>query len=368
MKIDKIELSHVRIPLNEPFRISSGAVGEKDGIVVRVWSEGVLGYGESSPMSGSFYSADTPESCLRALQEKIIPLALSQEFRDIEHLVTEVSTLNQSNFAIVGLETALWDIESQKKNEPLCKSLGGTADKIASGLAVGIYDTIPLLLKAIEKHLKDGYRRLKIKVQPGWDIEPVGAVKRAFPDTPLFVDANSAYTLDFVDTFKKLDEFGLMMYEQPMKGYDLEGHAVLQRQIKTPICLDESIEDLKAAQEAIILGSCKIVNIKIQRVGGLLNSLKIHDLCKENRIPVWCGTMPELGLGQIFGIHLGSLDNFLYPTDIEPSLRWFVDDIVDPFIEMDKDGYITVPQTVGLGYKVNEEKVKKYEISRLVFL
>jgi O-succinylbenzoate synthase len=242
--------------------------------------------------------------------------------------------------------------------------LGGMNEKVESGLAVGIYGTIPKLLKAIESELVHGYKRVKIKIEPGWDIDPVKAVREAFGDIDLFVDANASYTLKDVDIFKKLDYYGLMMYEQPLPKDDLEGHAKLQGEVETPICLDESATDPETVRNAIDIGACRIINIKIQRVGGISNAVNIHDFCKSRSIPVWCGTMPELGIGQAQGIALASMDNFTYPTDVEPSLRFYTDDVISPFIDINPDGTIDVPDGPGIGYEVSESKLREYEVGR----
>lgn len=367
MKIERIELSHIRVPLNEPFRISSGAVAEKDAIVVRVWADGVLGYGESSPMAGAFYSDETPETCRKALTEQIIPRVLGEDIADIPDFNRRMRAIPGNHFAKTGVETALWDIEAKRQKMPLYRLLGGTWVRVDSGLAVGLYDTIEETLDRIERYLGDGYRRVKIKIKPGWDVEPVGAVRKTFGDINLFVDANSAYTLKDLGVFKRLDDFGLMMVEQPFRDVDLEGLAALQRQIQTPVCLDESIHDVETARRAIEMGACRIINIKIQRMGGLWHAKALHDLCQEQGIPVWVGTMPELGIGGVQGIALASLEGCTYPTDVEPSRRFFMDDIVQPLIEMDPDGTLAVPEGAGLGYVVDERKIRRYEIWRETF-
>jgi len=359
MKIDRVTLTHVRIPLVEPFRISNGVVAEKDGILVGLFSEGLIGHGESSPMSGSFYSDDTPESVWECLAKELIPCVLKERPGDIPGVNRMLDAHPVSAFAKAGIETAFWDLEAQAKNLPLWKLLGGEKHAVESGLAVGIYPTIAELLQSIERHLAEGYMRVKIKIQPGWDIKPLTEVRGEFGAIPLMVDANCAYTQQDIGHLQSLDDFDLMMIEQPLARADLEGHAKLQGMLKTPVCLDESAEDLSAVHKAIQLKSCKIVNIKIQRVGGLLHAREIHDLCKSADIPVWAGTMPELGVGGVQTLHLSSMSNFSYPTDVESSKRWFVDDVVDPLIEVDA-GTIALPRQPGNGYRINETVVKKY--------
>lgn len=361
MKIDRITLTHVRVPLVEPFKISSGEVSEKDGILVGVSSEGLVGYGESSPMSGSFYSDETPDSAWNCLTKELVPLVLQSKPGSIEEVNTVLDRISGNAFAKAGIETAFWDLEAHMRAEPLNVFLGATRNQVESGLAVGIYPTVCDLLRAIEKYLVEGYKRLKIKIQPGWDVKPLGEVRGEFGNISLMVDANCAYTQSDLDHLKTLDDFDLMMIEQPLPKDDLEGHAKLQVTIRTPVCLDESAKDLDAVRKAIQLKSCRIVNIKIQRVGGLQNARKMHDLCQDSGIPVWGGTMPELGIGGAQTVHLATMKNFGFPTDVESSKRWFVDDIIEPLLEV-REGMITLPSGSGNAYRIDSRKVRKYKI------
>jgi o-succinylbenzoate synthase len=363
MRIERIRLTHVRIPLVEPFRISNGVVAEKDGIVVAIDSEGLTGYGESSPMAGSFYSADTPESCWRELTQIIAPQVTGRKFDSLDAACQWLDNLPASNFAKVGVETALWDLEAQRLSTPLHKLLGGVRDQAASGLAVGLYDTTDGLLDTIHRYQPDGYQRVKIKIAPGHDVHLVEAVRKEFGDIPLMTDANAAYTIADLPIFQKLDEFGLMMYEQPLGGGMLAESAELQRSIKTPVCLDESLETLHDVEQACKLNSLKIANIKIQRVGGFRNALKVYELCRQFGLSIWVGTMPELGIGCAQGAALATLEGCDYPTDVEASARWFQDDIIEPWINV-KDGWIQMPDKPGLGYAVDEDKLAKYLIAK----
>lgn len=366
MKIERITLTHVRIPLVEPFKISNGEVKEKDGIVVGLSSEGMIGWGESSPMSGGFYSDDTPESVWDDLVGKLIPATIGKKPGSIEELNALLDATEASPFAKAGLETAFWDLKAQQQREPLFRTLGGKKGSVESGLAVGIYPTIGKLIAAIERYLKEGYKRVKIKVQPGWDIEPLLAVRGEFGKIALMVDANCAYTRSDLSHLHAFDDFDLMMIEQPLPKEDLEGHAQLQASIRTPVCIDESARDPATVQQAIAMKSCRIVNIKIQRVGGLHKAKEIHDLCAGAGIPVWGGTMPELGIGGAQTLHLATLPNVLYPTDVESSARWFVDDIIEPLIEV-RDGVITIPPGTGNCYTVSEAKLRNYEVRKQSF-
>jgi O-succinylbenzoate synthase len=361
MNIDQITLAHVIMPLVEPFKISNGEITEKDAIIVGVYSEGLIGYGESSPMSGSFYSEETPESAWNCLVNELIPKVLRSHPQNIEEVNNLMSSVSGNAFAKAGIETAFWDLAAQKQGIPLSEFLGGKRIQLECGFAAGIYASVKGLLLAIEKHRSDGYKRVKIKIQPGWDIKPLTEVRREFGAIQLMVDANCAYTQADLSHLKSLDDFDLMMIEQPLPKDDLEGHAKLQAMNRTPICLDESAKDVPTVQKAIELKSCKIVNIKIQRVGGLLNAKRMHDLCAQAGIPVWGGTMPELGIGGAQTLHLATLPNFKYPTDVEASKRWFVDDIIDPLIEV-QDGIITLPDGNGNGYLLNTRVMDRYKV------
>lgn len=366
MRIERITLTHVRVPLVEPFRISSGAVGEKDGIVVAVEAEGITGYGESSPMSGSFYSTDTPESCWRELCGTLAPAVVGQERASISEWNCLLAGLPAGNFTRTGLETALWDLEARRQGIPLYRLLGGTRAAIESGLAVGLYDTVDDTLRAAERYMAEGYKRLKLKIEPGRDVDLIRAARRAFGPVPMFVDANGAYRLEHLDVFRQLDEFELMMYEQPLAGPMLEESAELQARVRTPVCLDESLESVELLERAASLGSLRIANIKIQRVGGLENALRLHHACAARGIPCWMGTMPELGIGSAQAVALGTLGNCRFPTDVESCRRWFVDDIIQPLLEV-SDGIIEIPEDCGLGWQPDLEKIRKYQVASASF-
>ncbi|MGA9363603.1 MAG: o-succinylbenzoate synthase [Bacteroidota bacterium] len=366
VRVDRIDLTHVQIPLHSPFKISSGVVIEKDAIVVAVYSEGLVGYGEASPMAGSFYSKDSPETTWECLKNEILPRVKLRHDLDRSRLDFILDQVQGNSFAKAGIETALWDLEAMHEAVPLWRLLGGTQPRIPSGLAVGIVPTVSELLHDIERHLAEGYKRVKIKIEPSWDLEPVKGVREHFGNIPLMVDANAAYRQVDIPLFEELDEYGLMMFEQPLGKDDLVGHAELQSKVRTPVCLDESAKDIAAVKDAIALGSCKVINIKIQRMGGLEKARQVHDLCRQAGIAVWAGTMPELGIGSVQAIHLSSLPDFSYATDVESSFRWFVDDIIDPWIEV-KDGWLTVPNEVGYGFRIDEKKVQKYTVRSETF-
>jgi O-succinylbenzoate synthase len=344
-------------------------VAEKDAILVEVKTEdGLTGWGEASPMSGPFYSDDTPESAWTALNEKLIPLALDERAIDAPRFFERLREVPGHAFAKAGLEGALWDAHAQALRMPLHKLFGADARPVPSGVAIGIYDTTDELLNRVERYVGEGYRRVKIKIQPGWDTRPVAAVRARFPYVPLMVDANAAYTLDDVTVFRKLDAYGLMMIEQPLARDDYDGAAALQRQLQhTPLCADESAESLDALEVLIRKEAARIINIKVQRVGGLGEARLMLKRAREAGLECWVGTMPELGIASAHGLHLAMLDGFSFPTDIEASARWYVDDVIEPAIQIDSNGLIHVPAGDGSGFRVNRAKVERYCIAQAEF-
>lgn len=367
MAIDRIELHHVRVPLHEPFRISSGAVSEKDTIVCAMAAGGLVGYGEASPMAGSFYSDDSPDTVWRELEERLVPLLLGRGGTAPESVGALLAGTGASGFARAGLETAAWDLDARARGVPLRALLGGDDSPVESGLAVGIYPTTDELLAACDRHLVEGYRRLKIKIRPGWDVAPLEAVRRRFPAIPLMVDANAAYRFpEHRDVFVAMDAMGLVMIEQPLAREAIADSARLQEALRTPVCLDESAEDLATVDEAIRLGACRIVNLKLQRVGGLGPGRAMHARCAAAGIRTWVGTMPELGIASWQAVHFAALAGRDYPTDVESSARWFVDEITDPPIRV-RDGKIEIPDGAGTGARVVPEKLRKYGVRSRTF-
>jgi len=364
--IREARLVRVSIPMREPFRISSGSVDRKDALLLRLSDPEAFGWGESSAMSGSFYSSETPESCQRELLERLLPMTVGRGFESIEEFNLHLETLSSSRFARVALEGAAWELVARQRGVSLRQLLGVPDRPVPSGLAVGLYDSEAELCAAIARYWSDGYQRLKIKIKRGQDVGLVKAVRREFGDIPLFVDANADYTREDFRVFEQIDEYGLMMFEQPLAKDDLEGSARLQRLVKTPVCLDESIETVADARRAIELGSCRIVNLKLQRVGGFLEALRICQVCQEHGIPLWMGTMPELGVGSAQALALASHPGFVFPTDVEPSQRWYLDDVVRPEIRLEH-GCLTVPEGPGLGYEVDEGKVTRYAVGQWHF-
>lgn len=360
MRINKVELIHIKLPLVEPFRISSGVMTERESLIIKLHTMGVIGYGESAPMSAPFYSYETISTAAKIIEEHIIPLLKDAELKTPSDMDKLLSVIRGNPFAKAGIETAFWDVLARKDNVPLSYLLKSMQDRIPSGVAIGIPNDVQELIDKVYQYSNEGYKRVKIKIQPGWDVVPVEKIKRKFPHVTLMVDANSSYNLqDHLGIFKELDQYNLLMIEQPLHWNDLVDHAKLQKQLRTPVCLDESIHSVDDARKAWELGSCRIINIKIQRVGGLYNAKAVHDFCMTHSIPVWCGTMPETGIGQSQGLALAGLPGFAYPADLEPSSKFFVDDIVEPHLKLNDDGTISVPKAYGVA-KINEEKIKKY--------
>ncbi len=367
MLIERIELSHVRMPLIHPFETSFRRVEERNSIIVKIYSEGLVGYGETASMAGPWYSYETTETCWHTQRDFLIPAVLGKEIESVTQLMALFAPVRGHNMAKTGLEEAFWDLLAKREGKPLAELLGGTRGRIESGISIGIQATVPDLLERITSFIEEGYWRIKIKIKPGWDLAVVKEVRRAFPQVPLMVDANSAYSLGDVKLFKALDEYHLMMIEQPLGYDDIVDHAKLQREIATPLCLDESIHTLDHARQALELESCRIINIKPGRVGGLQQAKGIHDLCQERGVPVWCGGMLESGIGRAHNVALASLPNFRLPNDIAASKRYYSQDIVQPPIDLGPEGMITVPQGPGIGVEVDEERLERITVRRQEF-
>jgi len=358
--VKSVVLHRVRVPLVEPFRISNGVVAEKDAILIELATEeGIVGWGEASPMSGSFYSAATPDGSWTALKEQLVPALLSGEFNP----TTFYKLLREQPadpFAKAGIEGALWDVEANTQQRALYELFGIDRRPIPSGVAIGIFETIDELLERVRRYVAEGYQRVKIKIQPGWDVEPVAAVRAQFPQLPLMVDANAAYSIDDLAIFIELDRFKLMMIEQPLAADAIAEAGELQAHLTTPLCADESAESLTALGQLIKHDAARIVNMKVQRVGGLCEALLMLASARGAGLPCWVGTMPELGIASAQALHLAMHRACSFPTDVEASSRWYVDDIVEPAITIDRNGYIQVPDGPGTGFKVDREKVERY--------
>jgi O-succinylbenzoate synthase len=358
--ISSAVLHRVRVPFIEPFRISNGVVAEKEAILVELTTaDGVVGWGEASPMSGSFYSAATPDSSWAALNE-MVPRMLSRGALDPTRFYEVLRDEQVDPFAKAGLEGALWDAYANATRKPLYELFGIEPRAVPSGVAIGIFETIDQLIERVSHYVKEGYQRVKIKIQPGWDIEPVATIRAGFPGLPLMVDANAAYTLDDMEMFRELDQFKLMMIEQPLAAEAVAAAGELQSQLQTPLCADESAESMAALDQLITNKAARIINIKVQRVGGLSEALLMLKAARTAGLQCWIGTMPELGIASAQGLHLAMHSEFSFPTDIEASSRWYVDDIIEPAITINSKGFIEVPQGVGTGFTVSSAKIDRY--------
>jgi len=357
VRIERLELRLLRLPLVKFFETSFGRIDEKHFVLARVDDDGATGYGECVAELDPYYSSETNDTVWHIISDFIAPRVLGVDFAHPRDVFPALKAIRGHNMAKAAVEMAAWDLFARQRAEPLSRALGGARDRIASGVSIGIQPSLDELVANVERELAAGYRRIKIKIKPGWDIAPVETVRARFGAIPLMVDANAAYTLADADHLMKLDAFGLMMIEQPLDYDDVGDHAVLQRRLKTPICLDESIKTVSIAREAIASGACRIINIKPGRIGGFAESIRLHDVCAAHGIPVWHGGMLESGIGRAGNIHLSTLSNFSLPGDVAASRRYFNPDLIDPPIEMAADGTIAVPTGPGLGVSIRQDRV-----------
>ncbi|HYV64493.1 MAG TPA: o-succinylbenzoate synthase [Bryobacteraceae bacterium] len=354
--IEKIVLREIAMPLVHYFETSFGRTTHRRIILVEVVSQSVSGWGEVTCGENPFYNEEWTDAAWLIVREYVGPKILRATFASASEVADRSAHLRGHYMARGGVEAAVWDLEARMNGVPLWEQIGGGWFKeIACGVSIGIQNTLTDLLKTIEKEVASGYQRIKIKIKPGWDVDVVREVRRTFPSIRLMADANSAYTLADADHLKRLDEFRLMMIEQPLAHDEIVDHAVLQNQLDTPICLDECIRTVHHAEQAIRLQACGILNIKLGRVGGFREALRIHDLAQAHSIPVWCGGMLESGVGRAHNIALSTLPNFVLPGDVSASLRYWARDIITPPIEVSPQGTITVSEASGFGYEVDRD-------------
>ncbi|MDQ0196907.1 o-succinylbenzoate synthase [Neobacillus ginsengisoli] len=365
-KLSSVKLYVIKMPLKSPFLTHLGAVNEREGIIVEVTdADGISGFGEGVAFSSPWYTEETVESSLHMLTDFLIPLLQKQPIKHPEDALTLFKSIKRNNMAKAAIETALWDLYAKKMSLPLSKILGGTREKIPSGVVVAT-DSVANALKQIEAYLDEGYQRMKIKINPNQDYFFLSEIRRYYPDLPIMADANSSYSLKDMDRLKALDDFHLLMIEQPLAHDDIIDHALLQKEINTPVCLDESIVTFDDARKAIELGSCKVINIKVGRVGGLYEAKRIHDFCVEKDIHVWCGGMIEFGVSRAHNIALASLPGFSIPGDISASDRFWEQDIITPEVTVE-NGYVTVPQKPGIGFEINLKRLNELLLDKRVF-
>ena len=366
MKIERLELRLLKLPLVHFFETSFSRGYDKQFILVTLDSGDVRGFGECVADVDPFYSAETNDTAWHIISEFIAPRVIGVDFEHPRDVFPSLKAIRGHNMAKAAVEMAAWDLFARQRGEPLSRVLGGARPRIASGVSVGIQDSLDQLAAKVERELAAGYRRIKIKIKPGWDIDAVRTVRDRFGSIPLMVDANAAYTLADAGHLAALDAFGLMMIEQPLDYDDISDHATLQQRLKTPICLDESIKSVRLAEAAIAAGACRIINIKPGRVGGFRESIRLHDLCAEHGVPVWHGGMLESGIGRAANIHLSTLPNFSLPGDVAASKRYFDPDLIDPPIEVAADGTIPVPTGPGLGVSIVEDRLERATVRHAV--
>jgi o-succinylbenzoate synthase len=358
MKLRKLTLREIHLQLLSPFVTSFGKSDLRRIVLVEAEIDGVTGWGESTAGENPFYSYETTETAWLILRDYLWPMLRDREVTSATEVWDLLAGVRGHNMAKAAIETAFWDAEAKQKNIPLAQLLGGTRAEIPCGVSIGIQPSTKDLIRTVDKELAAGYQRIKIKIRPGLEVEPVRALRERFPRIRLMVDANSAYQLEDAPLLKKLDEFYLIMIEQPLGCDDIYSHAKLQRQLDTPICLDECIHELEHARAAIETGACRIINIKLGRVGGHGPARRIHDLCQENSIPVWCGGMLESGIGRAHNIAMSSLANFSLPGDVSASRRYWAEDIIEPEVEVSPEGTIRVPTAPGIGYTPRVDRIE----------
>lgn len=367
LRVGAIRLRELRIPLVSPFETSGWKEEEKTCIIVEMKSQDVSGFGECAVSPGPWYGPETITSAWHVMREYFVPRILGKEFSTQRKLVDSLSLVRGNNMAKAGFEMAFCDLAAKREHVSLSKFLGGTKTKVESGVSVGIQRDVESLVALIEDYFHQGYRRIKIKIKPGKDIAMVSTIRDRFPDKMLMADANGAYKASDAPALFKLDAYKLMMIEQPFAWDDFVDHANLQRALKTPICLDESISSINDLKTALALKSCRILNIKPARVGGLATSKEIHEICQAHNVPIWCGGLLETGIGRAHNIGVASLPGFTLPNDISASNRYFTEDIVDPEFRLNPDGTITVPTRPGLGVEIRTDLLEKYTVNQKAF-
>ena len=367
MIIDSIELREIRLRLVHFFETSFGRTIERRIVLVRVMDgDGTEGWGECTAGEGPFYSEEWTESAWSTLKDFLAPMVIGREFERARDVYPLMKSVRGNRMAKAALETACWDAAAKRAGVPLWQYAGGTQVEIPCGVSIGIQDSPEALLEKIEREINAGYQRIKIKIKPGWDLSILERVRARFAEVPLMGDANSAYQLSDAPLFRAMDKFNLMMIEQPLAYDDILDHAELQRQVQTPICLDESIRTPEDARHAIDLKSCRIINVKLGRVGGHAEAQRVEQVCRERNIPVWCGGMLESGVGRAHNIAMATLEGFTLPGDVSASARYWQEDIIDPPVTVTSKGTIIAPENPGIGYDVNLKRLDSLTVRKEV--
>jgi O-succinylbenzoate synthase len=345
------------MPLVAPFRTSYGTESVRDALLLRAITDGCDGWGECCAPAEPLYTSEYVDGCEHVLRRHLLPRLLAAPSLTADAVAGVLRPVQGHRMAKAAIEMAVLDAELRARREPFVRHLGGVRETVACGVAVGIQDSVARLLEVVEGHVAEGYRRVKLKIGPGWDVGPVRAVRERFPDLALQVDANAAYTLADARHLARLDEFDLLLIEQPLGEDELRAHAALAARLATPVCLDESIVSARTAADAIAIGACSIVSVKPSRVGGYLEARRVHDVCQAHAVPVWCGGMLETGLGRAGNVALAALPNFTLPGDISASDRYYRRDITEPFVLA--GGHLRVPTGPGLGVEVDEAALRE---------
>ena len=365
MRIQRVELREIQLPLIAPFITSFESFTHRRIILVQVFDyDGTTGWGECVATEEPLYNHEFIDGAWMLLRDYLIPKLFNWDMDSPALIADKFAPIRGNRMARAAIEAACWDLYAKQQQKPLWKVLGGIRTKIDCGVSIGIQPSLPEMVEKIERELADGYQRIKLKIKPGLDIQVAETARNRFPDTPIMLDANSAYTLADTQMLKELDKFNLMMIEQPLADDDLIDHATLQRQIATPICMDESIASVEFARQAHEIGACKIINIKLGRVGGHTEATRIHDYCLANAIPVWCGGMLETGIGRAHNVALSTLPGFCLPGDVSASKRYWKQDIIEPEVIVDASGQINAPAGPGIGYEVNLEFVESLTLRK----
>ncbi len=363
IKVEKIVLRQIRMPLVHFFETSFGRTYERQIVLVEVVGDGVSGWGEVTCGENPFYNEEWTEAAWRIVRDYAAPRIAGKTLACADDVAALTAHIRGHLMARGGLEAAVWDLEARLHAQPLWKQIGGGArTEIPCGVSIGIQDTVPQLLAKIETELNAGYQRIKLKIKPGWDVEVLREVRKTFPSIRLMADANSAYTLADSERLKQLDEFYLMMIEQPLAHDDIIDHAKLQAKLDTPICLDECIRSAHHAEQAIQMRACRILNIKLGRVGGFREARRVHDVAQAAGIPVWCGGMLEAGIGRAHNVALASLPNFTLPGDVSASKRYWARDIIVPPVETTPQGTIALRGDPGFGYAIDHDFLRQITV------
>lgn len=367
LNIDKIILNRLNMTLKHPFNTSFGMVQDKDFFIIEIHdNNNHVGYGESVAFSSPWYTEETTETTLHMMRDFLIPLIKNANISHPRDVTTIFKQIRGNNMAKAAIETAIWDLYAKQLNMPLHKLINGTQKHVDAGVSIGIQPDTNKLIDIINQHINNGIKRVKIKIKKNHDLDVIDKIRTQFPTLSLMVDANSAYTLDDLEHLKKFDQYNLLMMEQPLGHDDIYEHSILQKQLSTPLCLDESIYSLEDVILAHQLGSCKVINLKLGRVGGLNEAIKIHDYCLKNNIDLWSGGMLEAGVGRAHNIALSSLPGFNLPSDTGSSSQYWHKDIISPEVIL-QDGTIEVNNNPGIGYQINAENLNEYIVDRIIF-